>query len=306
MCSRFWTSKGVTYPINSSLTILKVGRPPTNRVSFNTNNCGQKGKNIMTSYNLDSIRAALTKGDKTASKNATSAKTNYWKPTIGEHDIRFLPVQSSTGEPFQEVLYYDKLADKRVVAPYGFGMPDPVKEQFDVLRRTKEGWEIAKHLRAKERFYAVVIVRGEEAKGPQVWEFSKDTRDAVYGILSHKDNVDEDLFSPEVGYDFTCSVTPVIEGGKPRIFNGSPVKQINLQARKKPSPLSKDKAQAKGWLDAIPNLEDMFKRQCKNTEELHEVLENFVAKLSSGPTSGESGTDHTETRMRSEEHTSEL
>jgi len=255
----------------------------------------------MASYNLDSIKAALTKGDKTSSstKSGATNKTVYWKPTIGEHDIRFLPVQTTSGEPFQEVLYYDKLAERRIIAPYCFGMPDPIKEQFDELRNSKkhpDGWTIAKHLRAKERFYAVVIVRSEEDKGPQVWEISKDTRDAIYGILSHKDNVDEDMFSPEVGYDFTCSVTPVIEGGKPRLYNGSPVKQINLQARKKPSPLSKDKAQAKKWLDAVPNLEDMFKRQSKNAEELVEVLENFVAKLTSGSPSGESGTDHTEIR----------
>jgi hypothetical protein len=251
----------------------------------------------MASYNLEAIKAALTKGDKTATtKNANGTKTVYWKPTLGEHDIRFLPIQSSTGEPFQEVLYYDKLTERRIVAPYGFGQPDPIKEQFDTLRKTKEGWEIAKHLRGKERFYAAVIVRGEEEKGPQVWEFSKDTRDAIYGILTHKDNTDEDLLSPEVGYDFTCAVTPVIENGKPRVYNGSPVKQINLQARKKPSPLSKDKAQAKKLLEATPNLEEMFKKQCKTPEELVEVLENFVAKLSGGASSGDTGTDLTESR----------
>lgn len=251
----------------------------------------------MASYNLDAIKAALTKGDKTATnKTGTASKTVYWKPTIGEHDIRFLPIQSSTGEPFQEVLYYDKFTERRIVAPYGFGQPDPIKEQFDTLRKTKEGWEIAKHLRGKERFYAVIIVRGEEDKGPQVWEFSKDTRDTIYGILTHKDNTDEDMLSPEVGYDFTCAVSPVIEGGKPRLFNGSPVKQINLQARKKPSPLSKDKAQVKKWLDTTPNLEDMFKKQCKTAEELVEVLENFVAKLSGGSSTGDTGMDHTESR----------
>ena len=144
----------------------------------------------------------------------------------------------------------------------------------------------------------MILVRGEEDKGPQVWEFSKETRDQVYGILTHKDNIDEDMLSPEVGYDFTCSVTQVIEGGKPRLFRGSPVKQINLQARKKPSPLSKDKAQAKKWLDAVPNLEEMFKKQCKSAEELVEVLENFVANLTGGSSSSsrESGTDLTEVR----------
>lgn len=253
-------------------------------------------------YNIDAIRSALTKGDKTATKTNTGDKPKqaYWKPTVGEHDIRFLPIQSTTGEPFQEVLYYDKreLSERRFVAPYAFGLPDPIKDQFDELRNSKKhpgGWAIAKHLRPKERYYGVIIVRGEEAKGPQVWEFSKETRDMVYSILSNKDNIDEDMFSPEVGYDFTCSVTPVIENGKPRTFNGMPVKAINLQARKKPSPLSKDKAQLKAWVDATPNLEESFKRQCKSADELVELLENFVATLTNPTKPTESGTDHTET-----------
>lgn len=254
----------------------------------------------MASYSLDAIKAALSKNDKTSTSTKGAAqKQVYWKPTIGEHDIRFLPIVNSTNEPFQMVSYYNEpLTSQRLIAPYAFGMPDPIKEQFDELRNSKkhpDGWTIAKHLRAKERYYAVIMVRGEEDKGPQVWEFSKETRDQIYGILAHKDNIDEDMLSPEVGYDFTCSVTQVIEGGKPRLFKGSPVKQVNLQARKKPSPLSKDKAQTKKWLDAVPNLEEQFKRLCKSPEELVEVLENFVATLSGGsPT--ESGTDHTESR----------
>jgi hypothetical protein len=87
----------------------------------------------------------------------------------------------------------------------------------------------------------------------------------------------------------------VIEGGKPRLFKGSAVKQVNLQSRKKPSPLTKDKALAKKWIEATPNIEDMMKRQCKTFEELTEVLENFVASLPSGSPSA-SGTDHTEAR----------
>jgi hypothetical protein len=52
-------------------------------------------------------------------------------------------------------------------------------------------------------------------------------------------------------------------------------------------------------LDTTPNLEEMFKKQCKSPEELVEVLENFVANLTGGPVSAssrESGTDLTEAR----------
>ena len=55
-------------------------------------------------------------------------------------------------------------------------------------------------------------------------------------------------------------------------------------------------AQAKKWIDATPNLEEMFKKQCKAPEELVEVLEQFVSNLTSGFTASASGTDHTESR----------
>ena len=129
----------------------------------------------MASYNLDAIKAALSKNDKTSTTSKTATLKNvYWKPTLGEHDIRFLPIQNSSNEPFQTVAYYSEpLSSQRLVAPYSFGLADPIKEQFEELRNSKkhpDGWTIAKNLRAKERFYAVILVRGEEDKGPQIWE----------------------------------------------------------------------------------------------------------------------------------------
>lgn len=233
-------------------------------------------------YNLDAIKAALGKSKQGASGNTVAgSRLPYWKPEFGEHEIRFLPLDTSTGEPFLEVLYYTNLADnQRFVAPSMYRMPDPIKEQFDVLRKTTEGWTIAKHLRPKERYYAVILVRGKEDKGPQIWEFSKDTRNDIYGVLTHKDNVDEDMLSPDIGYDFTIEVSQVIEGGKVRTFKKVPVKQISsIQARKKPSPLSADPAQAKKWLESVPDLESVMKGQVKSPEELMEALDNFLATL---------------------------
>jgi hypothetical protein len=63
--------------------------------------------------------------------------------------------------------------------------------------------------------------------------------------------------------------------------------------------LTKDKALAKKWVEATPNIEDMMKRQCKSPEELMEVLENFVATLGVPAATGrtkELGSDYTETR----------
>lgn len=244
----------------------------------------------MTTYSMEAIKAALTKK---TTKTDSGPKLTYWKAVIGEHEIRFLPYVDSTGRPFQEVLYYEKLADRRVTAPCSFGMPDPIKDMFEEKRKTKEGWQIAKHLRPRERYYAVIIVRGEEEKGPQVWEFSKELRDQIFGILTHKDNVDEDMFNPETGYDFTVTVSQATDAnGKPRTFNGSVVKSVNVTPRKKPSKLSTKVADAKKWLDAMPNLEESFKKYVKSPEELLELAEAFVANQVGGSSKSDEGTDH--------------
>lgn len=255
----------------------------------------------MASYNLDAIKAALSKGEKgggTAQK--TDGKKNvYWKPTLGTHDVRFLPMPTTTGEPFLRVEYYEKLTERRFIAPSCFGLPDPIKDQFAVLRKSKskEDWNTTKNLRPREKFYATIIVRGEEDKGPQIWELTPAIRQKVYDILMHKDNVDEDMFSPEVGYDFTVTISPVLENGKPKTFNGYPMKEYGLQPRKKPSVLSKDKNQAKAWLDGMPNLEESMRQFCYPPEKLIEIMENYIAGRVSGTggagaSSDEDGTDH--------------
>jgi len=244
-------------------------------------------------YSIEAIKAALA--NKTAGGGTGGAKLTYWKPTIGEHEIRFLPYSDSTGRPFLEVLYYEKISERRVIAPTTFGMEDPVKELFEEKRKTKEGWEIAKNLRPRERYYGIIIVRGEEAKGPQVWEFSKEMRDSLFAILTHKDNVDEDMFNPETGYDFTLTISQATDpSGKPRTFNGSAVKNFIPTARKKPTKLSPKAADAKKWLDAMPKLEEVFQKQVKTPDELLELLENYAASQVSGGGSAKSGegTDH--------------
>ena len=249
-------------------------------------------------YNISAIKAALSNNGPQSKAASSGTKTNYWKPTIGEHDVRFLPYADSMGNPFLEVFYYNDLADKRLVAPFAFGLPDPIKDLFEIKRKSKDGWQTAKLLRPKERYYATIIVRGEETKGPQIWEFSKEIRDQIYGILSHKDNIDEDMFNPESGYDFTVNVGQAMDAsGKPRTFNKNAVKSFNISPRKRPSKLSSKSTEAKQWLDAMPNFEEMFKKQVKSAEELLDVMSAFVAKHQSAPASNEEkedGTEHTQ------------
>ena len=90
-------------------------------------------------------------------------------------------------------------------------------------------------------------------------------------------------------------------GGKPKTFNGSPVKKLVLNIRKKPSLLHKDEAQRSKWVAEMPKLEEMFKKQCKTPDELIEILENFVAKIESEqPTAKSASSGQTETPVAPE------
>jgi len=260
----------------------------------------------MANYNLDRIRNALNKQQAApAGGKQQFVKNKYFKPGLGKYDLRFLPFLSEEGEPTQEVLYYEKLtADgKRIVAPQGFGLPDPIRDLFDEKRKEKNGWGVAKFLKAKKRYYAIVIDRKDEAAGPQLWEFSEEIRDALYNVLVSKDYEDEYVLDKDKGYDWELNVTQALDGGgKPRTFNNNVVKKYILTIRKRPSPLHKDAAISAKWIEDMPKLTEMFKRMCKTPEELIDILENFVARLETeGEPKREEGTDHNAARASSTE-----
>jgi len=263
-------------------------------------------------YSIEAIKAKLSKTNSNNSGGGGGTKLTYFKPVIGEHEVRFLPYQDSQGNPLQSVLFYNKLTkfgERRMISPATFNMPDPIAVLFEKIRKGKENWPIAKNLRPQERVFAVLIDRADEAKGPQVWEISAELRDKLYGILTHKDNVDEDMFSPDTGYDFTLTVVQKTDtNGKPQTFNGKAVKDYTLTARKKPSKLHKDPKKSAEWVQGVPKLEEYFKAQLMTGEEMEEKCNAFIASLAAGtpPAEGtsahdEHGTDESEADKAAED-----
>ena len=241
-------------------------------------------------YSIEAIKAKLAAKDQSTGSTTgdTDGRIRFFKPSLGpnntpkEYDIRFAPYEDSMGQPIQTVAYYSKLQDgmDRFVVPTQFGLPDPVKAVFEKMRKTKEGWQIAKLLKPMDKAAAQVLDRSEEAKGWQLWEFNTDLRDDIYAVLVHKDNIDEQLFSPETGYDFTLTVSHKIgKDGKPSFFNGYPVKDYKLVQRKRSSKLMKDEKGTKKLLSEIVNLEEYYKGKVKSPEDLQEALEAFMQKL---------------------------
>lgn len=239
-------------------------------------------------YNLDAIKAKINQlsGAKSGGGNKDRAKINWFKPGLGQHNVRFLPYSDQNGQPFQEIAYYDSklLSEWRFVSPSQFGMEDPVFEMLTELKkdRSKEAWKLWKNLQPRERYYAPIIVRGEESKGVQIWELNSKIVKDIYSVLAHPDYKDENLMDAENGYDFTVMVSPT-----DKTFNGNPVKEIKLQPRRKPSPLAENEADQEKFLKGIPNLEAYFKAQVKSKEDMVQMLENFLAGNSGTGENGE-------------------
>lgn len=241
------------------------------------------------SYDLSAIKRKiedLSGGPKAGKTNRP--KLNWFKPQIGTYNLRFLPYQDANGQPFQEVSYYDNklLSERRFVAPAQFGQEDPIFDLLNELRkdRSKETWRLIGTLRPRERFYAPVLIRGEEDKGVQVWEMNSKILKDIYSILAHPDYAEDNLMDPEAGFDFTLNVT---DSGKK--WNGYVVKQYDVTVRRKPSPLAKTKKEREELVASVPNLEQYFRSLVRSPEWMSQVVENFLSSREEGDSDNNSG-----------------
>lgn len=256
-------------------------------------------------YNISKLADtyAVMNGEKKANQGKKGPPFPQWKPTLSDDgkartfNVRFLPYQDQNEQPFQEVSYYDdkSLSPYRLVAPAQFGLEDPIAELVMELRKdrkNKEAWKVIKPLLPKPRYFAPVFVREEADKGVQVWELSPTVCKDIYGVLVSEDYRDEDVTSPEKGFDFQVTVSP---SGKtftnPVTKIVYPVNDVKVLARTKSTRLAKTDEEVRKLVGSIPNLLDIFTKQCKSADELKGMLEGYLAI--DARTSNESGTNHT-------------
>jgi hypothetical protein len=258
-------------------------------------------------YNINKIANTLSVLNREKKSGDRSGPPfQQWKPSLTEdgksrvYNVRFLPYSDQNEQPFQEVNYYDNkgLSSFRLVAPAQFGLEDPIAELVTELRKqrnNKEAWEVIKGLLPKPRYFAPVFVREEADKGAQVWELSPTVCKDIYGILVSEDYRDEDVTSPEKGFDIQVTVSPsgktFVQPGTGKVY---PVNDLKPIARTKSTPLSKKEEETKKLLSSIPNLLDIFTKMCKPASEMKTMLENYLAVDPKGEGSSSSGTNHTE------------
>lgn len=195
-----------------------------------------------------------------------TSSVQLWKPTLGEHKIRCLPWKNAPdGQPFMERWFYYIGENAGILTPHQFGKPDPIN---DLIRKLYSSGKpddkaLAKKLQPKMRCYAPVIVRGEEDKGVQVWAFGKLVYQRMLGFFLDEDV--GDILSPTDGFDLKVSITK------------QPGKQFNdttVDPARRPTKLHEDSKLAEQWVNAIPNIDDMYR--LKTPQEIETVLNNWL------------------------------
>ena len=210
---------------------------------------------------LDAIRRKLNQ-----LSGQNNKKNVMWRPQEGEeHTVRLLSFPDNDGQPFKERWFYYNIGNNPgLLAPYQFNKPDPIQELINKLRDdgSKESYELAKKLYPKMRSYAPVIVRGEEDKGVRLWSFGKMVYSSLLNIMLDEDY--GDITCPTEGRDVkvVCTKAP-----------GRMWASTEVRPRGKQSKLS-ETAQAKTWIDNIPDLDEMY--TCKTYEELEKIVNDWL------------------------------
>ena len=212
---------------------------------------------------FDAIRRKLNQLSGQGNKRNT-----MWRPQEGEEvTVRLLSFQDNDdGLPFVERWFYYNIGNNPgLLAPYQFGKEDPIQDLINKLRdeATKESYELAKKLYPKPRYYAPVIVRGEEDKGVRIWSFGKTVYQSLLNIMLDEDY--GDITDPMEGRDVKviCTKAP-----------GRMWATTEVRPRGKTSRLTEDSNQAKNWISSIPSLDDMY--SLKSSDELEKIVNDWL------------------------------
>jgi len=209
---------------------------------------------------MDKMRAKAE-----ALQNKNGNRDTFWRPQDGETTIRIVP--TSDGDPFREYwFHYNVGKNPGFLSPKkNFGEDDPLDSFVRQLwnEGTEESIKMAKNLSARQRFFAPVLVRGEEEKGVRVWGFGKTAYAELLNLVLNPDY--GDITDTEDGTDLT------INYGKPP---GAQFPQTSITPRRRPSPMTKSAETTAQLLDSIPDFTTLFER--KTPAQVQEMLDEFL------------------------------
>ena len=189
----------------------------------------------------------------------------FWRPEDGEQVIRIVPTPD--GDPFKEYWFHYNLGkNPGFLSPNkNFGEDDPLNDFVRQLYKdgSDESIKMAKSLSARQRFFAPVLVRGEEDKGVRLWGFGKTAYKELLNLVLNPEY--GDITDTDEGTDLT------INYGKPP---GAQFPQTTITPRRKPSKMAGTDEEIGKFLDQIPDYGTVFER--KTPEQVQAMLDEFL------------------------------
>jgi len=203
----------------------------------------------------------------TALKNSGNGGGKFWRPNEGEQTIRIVP--PGDGDPFRDYWFHYNVGEASgFLSPKkNFGEDCPLDTFVRQLWKegTDESKRIAKKLTARQRFFAPVVVRGEEDQGVKVWGFGKRAYELLLGLVLNPEY--GDISDPETGIDL------VLHYAKPV---GASFPETKITPRRKSSPLHAEPEKAAEWMENVPDFEELFASSRKTSAEVQGILNEYL------------------------------
>lgn len=200
----------------------------------------------------------------------------------GKFQVRIFPWNPKDSQdewrPFVDKYFHYNIARYGFLGLTQFDERDPIQEMINELKEEDVDGNKAtlRKLYPKRRVFAAVLVRGEEEKGLQFWQFGPQVEEQLLNILLDEEN--DEVMDFKTGLDVKVSVTHP---------EGEDFPKTACSARRKESVAGTVK-QIKEWISDYPDLEEVYEK--KTYEEVKEILDAWHSPVSSDD---DEGTEHT-------------
>jgi gp32 DNA binding protein like len=213
-----------------------------------------------------------------ALQNKGGGKTSFWRPEEGtNYSIRV--VSTADGDPFKEYWFHYEVGKGSILCPKkNHGEECAICAFASKLYKenTEESNKMAKKFLARQRFFAPVVVRGEEKEGIRLWGFGKIVYQDLINLVLNPDY--GDITDPETGTDLAIMASKV---------PGASFPTTKLTPARKTSKLCQGSAEeCKELLESVPNFDEAFER--KTSQEVATILDEYLASGSDSEAEGDS------------------
>jgi hypothetical protein len=217
-------------------------------------------KGAISMLDMSKMKAKL---DALENQGGGSQNDQFLKLEEGDTNIRIVPVED--GDPFKEKFFHYGLGRSILCPQRNFGKKCPVCDFVRTLYDdgSEESKKMAREIRAKQRFYSPVVIRGQEDSGVKVWG---------YGKLAYKQLINL-VLDPDYG-----DITDVDSGIDLKITYKLPTKkgefaETTITPRRASTKLG-NKSEVAEILGAVPDFGELF--ESKSYEDIKAALDQYV------------------------------